>query len=167
MNTKKLSHILVAIFAALLLSACGNGTSAESVNVNLDDAQMLANNGEYQRAMELGNQIAESPDTALFTAQQYCRLAQVYATIADNITDNESAMAAAVSSLNHALAINADSVLAYINNLDMTQSAAIWTPLSLIRNANVDISKKTEEDDMDCDGHELDSVLLDTSHNHE
>lgn len=162
MNT--LSRFLTIAGMAIMFCACASSSSPEAIDANLDHAEAVAADGDYRQALELSNRMATSPDTAAFSARQYCRLAMIFATVADNITDNESAMASAVSSLCHALSINPDTVAAYINELDVTRNASMQTTLQLIHGANIDISKYTDGEDVIIEDHDIDP---DSLHSHE
>lgn len=130
--------ILSAAVLAMSLAACSGAADPAATDADLTEAEATVARGDFQRALEIANDMTSSADTASYNVGQYFRLACVYAEVADNIPDNEAVMASAVNALNHALALNPDSVAVLVNGLDVDATAALHTPLQLIGNANSD-----------------------------
>lgn len=167
MTIKTIIRCCCTCIVAATMYACSPSNTANDINENLNSAFDMVQSGKYTQALDIANTLSTSSDSAVMSASQYCRLALLFATIADNITDNESAMASAVSSLNHAMAINADSVALFVNSLDVESTAQFHTTLQLVHGANVDISQYTDGEDFIIPDHDIDPTVADTLHAHE
>lgn len=167
MIIKTIIRCCCTALVAATICACTATNGGNDINENLDSAFDLVHNGKYAQALEIANTVSNSPDSAVMSASQYCRLALLFATVADNITENESAMASAVSSLNHAMAINADSVNIFVNGLNMEDASHFHTTLQLVHGANVDISQYTDGEEFVIPDHDIDPTFTDSLHSHE
>lgn len=134
----RICTILAAAALVLATAACSGPADAAATNADLTEAEATVARGDFQRALEIANDMTSSADTASYNVSQYFRLACIYAEVADNIPDNEAVMASAINALNHAIALNADSVAALVNSLDVDATAALHTPLQLIGNHSRD-----------------------------
>lgn len=151
----KIIYRTLILMAVTLLAGCGKGGSA-AVDDSITQAEIAADSSNYVMAMEICGKIDMADTMATYTERQLCRLATVYAVIADNVRENDAAMMNAVNILGRALELNADSVNAFMKALPVEKQIALRTPLMLIHGRDADMSTFADGDSIFIQDHDID-----------
>ena len=154
-NIMKIIYKTLIIMAVAIFVCCGKEGS-DAVDDTITQAEGAADSSNYVMAMEICGKIDMADTVAPYTERQLCRLATVYAVIADNVRENDAAMMNAVNILGRALDLNADSVNAFMKALPVEKQIALRTPLMLIHGRDADMSMFADGDSIFIQDHDID-----------
>lgn len=156
----------IFLAAAFILAVLAGCVSHIDVNEQLNAAEEAVEMGDFHGGAKICTDIVAKTDTADLTVRQLCRLAMIYAAVADNDVDNDANMAAAVHCFNRAYARNADSANMFVETLPIDLQGTARVALQLVRNHGIEPTNETDslppfpdDNDMDPDNDDYEVVL--------
>lgn len=113
-------------------------TQTMDVDSRIADAETTLDQKNYPETVELCANIVSEADTSKMTVTQLCRMAMVYARLADNDVDPESNIAVAMRFFDKAYSLDADSADAFVATLPVDNQPAARIVLHLMGSASPD-----------------------------
>lgn len=150
--TRRLLPLTIIILSVVLPSCVGTVDTEDDLTL----AESAMREGRYDEAAEICRDILQKTDSTALSVNQMCRIAVVYATVADNDCDNELNMARAADCFRRAAAVSADSVTMFLSGLSVEEQSIANMAHRLAMGTHSDLRDYEDyvPDSIDIHGHE-------------
>jgi len=125
---------LLPFLVLLIFAACSGSPAAERIGA----AEQSLETGDIDAARRAAEHVIAADDTASLSAADLCRLAMVYAAVAEDKNGNETDVAMAARCLRRALAKDSAAVDSFIHAMPVDQRPLMTLAVQLCAGAALD-----------------------------
>lgn len=152
---KKYSLIFAFLLLTVILSGCRSSIPADEHLSLLDDAQCAIENGDYDSARDICDNLIKGARTEDMTAATLGRLSIIYMQISDNATSDDYTVNA-YQCYRNAFKVNADSAKVFYSGINGDDTRLVHMLEAIVR--QVDNPNKNNIEDHEPCAADLDSI---------